>query len=120
MTGQQGGLVIVKTAKELIEKLQSDEDFAGEYAQAVKAKQEAGISNVYDAVIPVAAEFGYEVTRKDIDEIQASLDEELTAEELGKVAGGSELFTIFLTLATISGLSVAGYYLPSNKNKEDK
>ena len=120
MTGQQGGLNIMKTAKEFIERLQSDEDFAGEYAQAVKAKQEAGINDIYDTVIPVAEGFGYEVTRKDIDEIQASLDEELTAEELGKVAGGSEIFTIILTLATISGLSVAGYYFPGNKNKEDK
>ncbi|MBR5088790.1 MAG: hypothetical protein IK093_05130 [Ruminiclostridium sp.] len=79
----------MKTAKELIERLQNDEAFAKEYTEALKAKQESGTNDVYESVIPVAAGFGYEITNKDIDEIRASADEELSADELGNAAGGT-------------------------------
>ena len=82
----------MKTLKELIERLQSDEAFAKEYTEAVKAKQDPDVKDVYGTIIPVAAQFGYEVTKKDIDEMLASASEELSAEELGKVAGGTSLF----------------------------
>lgn len=97
----------MKSAKELIARLQSDEAFSKEYTEAVKAKQESGIKDVYEIIIPVAAQFGYDVTKKDIDEIQASANDELSEEELGKVAGGTCLFAAVTVGAVLLATGVA-------------
>lgn len=77
----------MKTSKEFFERLQTDEDFAKEVGEKLKAKVEAG-ENDYKAIwIPLAAEYGYELTGEELDEMRAK--SELSEEELGKVAGGS-------------------------------
>ena len=50
----------MKTFKEFIEDLSKDETFAKEINEAVQAKRESGATSYQEAVVPVAAEYGYE------------------------------------------------------------
>ena len=100
----------MKTAKDFFERLKADETFAKEFAETLKAKREAGVSGLYETVIPAAEESGYSVSREELDEFISSQESELSEEELGKVAGGSELFTIVISLVTISGLATFSEY----------
>ena len=77
----------MKTSKEFFERLQTDEDFAKEVGEKLKAKVEAGEKDYKALWIPLAAEYGYELTGEELDEMCAQT--ELSEEELGKVAGGS-------------------------------
>ena len=96
------------TSRELIEKLQSDEEFAKEFGAALQARREAGAKDVFETLIPVAAEYGYEVTREDIEATLAQQSEELSEEELGKVAGGTCLYMfIALCTASVIGATIA-------------
>ena len=76
----------MKTSKELVERLQTDMDFAKKFKTAVK--QEEGTKDTFDAVISAAADLDYEVTREELEAAAAS--EEMSEEELGKLAGGVE------------------------------
>lgn len=89
--------------KELIEKLNTDKDFAQEFGAKLQAKRDAGAGDAYEAFIPVAAEYGYDVKPGDIDDLQEKARAELSEEELGKVAGGTSCISMTLpvTLATI-------------------
>ncbi|MBR5088792.1 MAG: hypothetical protein IK093_05140 [Ruminiclostridium sp.] len=80
----------MKTAKELIEKLKTDEGFSKEFGEEVIAKS-SGAPVSYEMLTETAAKFGYELTKDDIDDIAAATDSELSAEELEKVAGGFSL-----------------------------
>ncbi|MBR5088799.1 MAG: hypothetical protein IK093_05180 [Ruminiclostridium sp.] len=79
----------MKTAKELFERLRTDEAFAKEFDEAIKVKREAGAESIYEMFIPVAAERDYELSKEELDEAITVNSEELSPEELGKVAGGS-------------------------------
>ena len=92
----------MKTAKELFERLITGEAFAKEFSGAVQAKGTPGADNNYSALITVAEENGYAVTKEDIDDFVSSQDIELDAEELGKAAGGT-----VLTLVLASGGALA-------------
>ena len=108
----------MKSAKELFERLKTDEAFAKEFAEALKVKREAGAKNYYETMIPTANEFGYEVTKEDLDETMAVHEAELSPEELGKVAGGSACFTWFIVASVISASGVASlnYYAAYDQN----
>lgn len=87
----------MKTVKELMERLNSDEAFVKEFSEEVNAKSKAGSGDAYEALISVAAEKGYEVKKSDLN-LQAKTG--LSDDELGKVAGG----TIVVSLASLSAV----------------
>ncbi|MBR5088789.1 MAG: Nif11-like leader peptide family RiPP precursor [Ruminiclostridium sp.] len=89
----------MKSAKELFERLKTDEAFAKEFSEALTAKREAGAKSVYETFIPAAAERGYELSKEELDEVINTQESELSPEELGKVAGGT---SCWLAVATIS------------------
>ncbi|MBR5088791.1 MAG: hypothetical protein IK093_05135 [Ruminiclostridium sp.] len=79
----------MKTAKELFERLKTDEAFAKEFSEALTAKREAGAKSVYETFIPAATERGYELSKEELDEVLNAQEAELSPEELGKAAGGT-------------------------------
>ena len=92
----------MKTAKEYIERMQSDKDFAAQIAEKIKAAKDAGAEDLFAAASAAAKELGYEVSPEQVKEISAQ-SEDVSEEELGKVAGGSVCtpFLITLTIDTI-------------------
>ena len=44
----------MKTAKELFERLRTDEAFATEFTEALQSKRKAGAKNYYETMIPAA------------------------------------------------------------------
>ena len=83
----------MKTAKEFIKKLQNDEAFAKQVNDGIQAKKAAGAKDYTEALIPVAAELGYEITKEQVEAFNASVNESISEEELGKAAGGTSCFT---------------------------
>ena len=79
----------MNTAKDFFDRLKTDEAFAKEVSEIILAKQKAGAADVYETVIPVAEEKGYQVTKEDLDKLMEEAPAELSEEELGKVAGGT-------------------------------
>ena len=100
----------MKSSKELYERLKTDEDFAKEFTEAVIAKKEAGAANYFETVIPAAADFGYEISEEEVQAIADAQSQELSEEELGKVAGGTSCLPatagISLVVTTGSAISV--------------
>ena len=93
----------MKSSKEFFDRLRNDEAFSKEVAEAIIAKREAGAENYYDVYIPVANERGYELSREEIDTILEASKEELSEEDLGKVAGGTMcpiIASIFLAVTS--------------------
>ena len=99
----------MKTAKELFEKLKTDEAFAKAFTESLNAKREAGAKNYYETMIPAANEFGYELTAGEIDEIVNAQDTELSPDELGKVAGGASCIAVFVASAFVLSCGVVSY-----------
>lgn len=60
--------------------------------EALTAKRAEGAGNVYEALIPVANNFGYAVSVEEINEFQKNQTGELSEEEMGKVSGASSVF----------------------------
>ena len=94
----------MKTSKEFFERVQNDEAFAKEVNEAFQAKRESGAKNVKEVVIPVAADFGYEITEEEIDAIYEQQSENMTEEELGKIAGGT--YCVLLGVFALTMLSL--------------
>ena len=94
----------MKTAKEYIEKMQNDKDFVAQMSEKVKDAQEAGAKDVFTAVSAAAKELGYDVSPEQVKEISAQ-NEDISEEELGKVAGGSTCTPAFI----ISGIMTIVY-----------
>ena len=88
----------MKTSKEFFERLQTDEVFAKEIGEKAKEKVEAGERDYKKLWIPLAEQYGYELTDEEIDEIQEKMATELSDEELGKVAGGTWTFLIMTSV----------------------
>lgn len=97
------------TAKEFLQRLNDDQAFANEVAEAIKEKREAGATNYYETIIPVAAERGYEVTEDDLDKMNDIQSEVLNDEELGKVAGGTSCLGALATFAIFTAASAVNY-----------
>ena len=73
----------MKTAKEFMEKLQSDEAFAAQ----LKDKA-AGAEDKLSAICDAAKELGYEISPEELKEISAQ-SEDISEEEIGKISGGT-------------------------------
>ena len=97
----------MKPAKEFIERLKNDKEFAEDVKAALEAKRAAGASNYYETVIPVAAERGYEIKEEQLDALYDLESDVLTEEELGKVAGGSICGLLFTALMSIASVTAA-------------
>ena len=78
----------MKTAKEYIERMQSDKDFATLMREKINAAKDAGAEDMFAAVSAAAKEQGYEISPEQLKEI-ANQSEDVSEEELGKVAGGT-------------------------------
>ena len=105
----------MKTSKEFFEKLKSDEKFAKEVAGKVQEKIDAGATDYKEAWIPIAEEYGYELTGEELDELYSQATVELSEEELGKVSGGWTP-VVFITGAILLSGSISGIIV--NKTKE--
>lgn len=57
----------------------------------------------YETFIPAAAEMGYEVSKEELDEIVDAESEDISEEELGKIAGGTSCLTA-VTVISYTGL----------------
>ena len=110
----------MKTAKEFFEQLKTDEAFAKEVTEAVTAKREAGAKNYYETFIPVAAEYGYEISKEELDEVYEKQVSELSEEELGKVAGGTSCLTVLAVTTYLSVLTSISYSLKETLSAEEE
>lgn len=85
----------MKTTKDFIERLKTDEDFLKRIVQKSNDASASGEKDYKKIIIPIAAEEGYELSEEDLDSMYEEHSAELSEEELGKVAGGtSPLFVI--------------------------
>lgn len=97
----------MKTSKEFFTRLQTDSDFANEVNEAIKRKKDEGAANYYETFIPVAAERGYTITVGELDAIAEEQVNELSEEELGKVAGGTSCLPASVALSIMTTASTA-------------
>lgn len=91
----------MKTSKEFFERLQADEAFAKETAEKAKAMTEAGKTDYKEIWIPIAAEYGYELSGDELDEMYEKVTAEITDEELGKISGGLTPSPLILVTAVV-------------------
>ena len=90
----------MKTSKEFIKRLKSDEAFAKEVNEKIQAKKDAGAKDYTEALLTVASELGYEITAEQVEALRAKQSEAISEEELGKAAGGTGCtWTTYLILA---------------------
>ena len=91
----------MKSFKELIEKMNDDQDFVAKFNEiaGTKAKDQENL-DAYALLSLAAADLGYEVSREEWEELKASQSEVLTEEELGKVSGGISPIISWVTIAT--------------------
>ncbi len=61
----------MKTAKEFIERLQNDEAFAKQVSDGIQAKKDARAKDYTEALLPVAAELGYEIAKEQVEALMA-------------------------------------------------
>ncbi len=80
----------MKTEKELLERLQKDREFAREFNESFIAKKKAGADNSVETMILVASDLGYKLTEEAIKSFMDQRPGELSEDELGKVAGGTD------------------------------
>ena len=92
----------MKTAKEYIERMQSDKDFAAQIAEKVKAAKDTGAEDLFAAVSAAAKDLGYEISPEQVKEISAQ-SEDISEEELGKVAGGTSCSPFIILHSLING-----------------
>ncbi len=99
----------MKTAREFIERMRADGAFVDQMREKFKAATEAGEKDVCAAASKAAKELGYDVSPEQVREITQQ-NEEITPEELGKIAGGTSCTTAALSGTIIStmlsGLSI--------------
>ena len=90
----------MKTAKEYIERMRSDKDFAAQMNEKVKALLAAGEKDVFAAVSKAARELGYEISPEQVKEINKP-NEDISEEELGKLAGGTSCTPALVPVASL-------------------
>ena len=99
----------MKTSKEFFERLSSDELFMQEVEDKIRARIDAGEQDYKKLWIPVAAEYGYELDEKELENRYQIMASEISEEELGKTAGGTTpalIFTSTLIMSTMYSLKV--------------
>ena len=96
----------MKTTKDFFERLQSDEEFAKEIGEKVKAKYDEGVTDYKELWIPLAAEYGYGLSGEELDEMYEKASGELSDEELGKVSGGATPIVACTIVSYISVLTL--------------
>lgn len=101
----------MKTAKDFFEDIKKDQDLAATIGEALKAKLDGKTDDdaVASAFSEVAADNGYELTPEEVKTYGEDLSEDLSEEELGKVAGGSLLFALSTGLSMLSLFSATIY-----------
>ena len=109
----------MKTSKEFFERLQTDNAFANEVSDKLKTKAAAGETNYKSACISLAAEYGYELTEAELDEINEKASNELSDEELGKVSGGTTPICLMIGLGTLVTAATATYVITCVRDGED-
>ena len=97
----------MKTAKEYIERMQSDKEFAAQMSEKAKALLTAGEKDVFAAVSKAAKELGYELSPEQVREINKR-NEDISEEELGKLAGGTSCFPVAVSVLTASAAISVG------------
>lgn len=97
----------MKSSKEFFERLSSDEKFANEIAEKAQKKADEGEQDYIALWQSLAAEYDYELTKEELEESKSKASEELSNEELGKVAGGTTPILVFSGMSIIIGTSVA-------------
>jgi len=93
---------MVKTFKDFLDRVTSDEAFADEINTAAAEKREEAAKKVNEILIAVAKERGYEITEQELKEYMSSQVTELSEEEMGKVAGGTVIPVVTATIAIVS------------------
>ncbi len=78
----------MKTAKEYIERMQTDKEFGAQMQQKILAAKQAGAEDLFAAASAAAKELGYDISPDQIREL-GNQSEDISDEELGKLAGGS-------------------------------
>lgn len=97
----------MKTSKEFFDRLGNDPAFAEEVSRKVADLRASGVTVASEAVIPVAAEYGYEVTADQIAQKSEESTAEMSEADLGKIAGGTTCFT-WVVVSTILAISSVG------------
>ena len=107
----------MKNTKDFFERLQSDEAFAKEIAEKVKEKTDAGEQDYKKVWIPIAAEYDYELSDKELDSMYEKAAGELSDEELGKIAGGTTpTIVVAITVYSVAtATSCLTYYLTDDE-----
>lgn len=78
----------MKTAKEYIERMQADKEFGEQMKQKILAAKQAGAEDLFAAASAAAKELGYDISPEQIREF-SDQGEDISDEELGKLAGGT-------------------------------
>ena len=79
----------MKNSKDFFDRIAGDEAFAQEIGKKVKTKIDAGETDYKKIWIPIAEEYGYEISPDELDEMIEDAKAELSDEELTRVAGGT-------------------------------
>ncbi len=102
----------MKTFQEFLDRIKSDKEFADKITKILKEKKASSLDGNEDLLITIAAEFGYEVKKEELDESIKEYSSHLSEEELGKVSGGTwPLATIVVAVAYT--LDAKYDYIPS-------
>ena len=97
----------MKTAKEYIERMRSDKDFAAQMSKKVKALLDAGEKEPFVAISKAAKELGYEISPEQVREINKP-NEDVSEEELGKLAGGTSCIALTVVVSVTASVAAGG------------
>ena len=100
----------MKTAKEYIERMRSDKDFAAQMNEKTRALLDAGEKDAFAAVSRAAKELGYELSPEQVREINLE-NEDISEEELGKLAGGTARLTNVIPDPAITLTAPSSYFI---------
>lgn len=102
----------MKTAKEYIERMRSDKDFAAQMSEKAKALLAAGEKDAFAAVSKAAKELGYEISPEQVREINKP-NEDVSEEELGKLAGGTSCIALTVVVSVTASVASGGMVVVS-------
>ncbi len=94
----------MKTSREFFDRLRTDKDFTAKVRDAAAAKKKAGATDAFEAMIAIAADEGYELTRETLEKFME--DNPISEEELGKVAGGFCCLPIIIPMVFMTAVSI--------------